>query len=377
MAGFHRPHILHVIDSLALGGAERVLVEIANATDSNRYRVGVCVTRSDLTLASALDPQVTVFSLDRHRRFELDKVRHLEKFCRQEQVDLLHVHMRSSFLFISTMKLMGFLRGIPVIFLEQDGDIEINHRFPLALRLAVWFFQPFFVGVHPELTNAAIRAGLTPERAFIISNTIRFSDYRLPEKISIEKLIGRSTQSPVGVMVANIRPTKNHYFLFDALAELRAEPWTMLLVGGATIPEYLEACLRRVAELGLSEKVIFLGAFAQVPQLLRSVDFGVLTSKSESGPLALLEYVASGLPFASTRVGLVGNTLHAMGIPTLVEPGDRNAFVDGLRALLRLEPEERAARVDRAMHLASFRFDIHSVMTEWYALYAKILGTRI
>jgi glycosyltransferase involved in cell wall biosynthesis len=164
--------------------------------------------------------------------------------------------------------------------------------------------------------------------------------------------------------------------LFDILAELRAEAWTMLLVGGATVPEYLEACRGRVAELGLSEKIVFLGAYAQVPQLLRSVDFGVLTSKSESGPLALLEYVASGLPFVSTRVGLVGNALHEMEIPTLVEPGDKDGFVDGLRALFHIKPKEHAARVERAMQLATPRFDIQSVMAEWHALYAKVLGNQ-
>lgn len=40
--------ILHVIDSLALGGAERMLVDIANASVSDGHTVSVCVTRAYL-----------------------------------------------------------------------------------------------------------------------------------------------------------------------------------------------------------------------------------------------------------------------------------------------------------------------------------------
>ena len=45
-------NILHIIDSLAVGGAERVLVELANQAARDGHRVAVCVTRSETTLAA-------------------------------------------------------------------------------------------------------------------------------------------------------------------------------------------------------------------------------------------------------------------------------------------------------------------------------------
>jgi glycosyltransferase involved in cell wall biosynthesis len=66
---------------------------------------------------------------------------------------------------------------------------------------------------------------------------------------------------------------------------------------------YAKACLALRDELGLRERVLFLGSRADIVELLAGADFAVLCSKTESGPLALVEYAASGLPFVSTRVG--------------------------------------------------------------------------
>ena len=64
------PHIMHIIDSLAIGGAERMLVDIANSTDKSKFSVSVCVTRSDITLAKNLLPDIPLRILN--RQFRLD-----------------------------------------------------------------------------------------------------------------------------------------------------------------------------------------------------------------------------------------------------------------------------------------------------------------
>lgn len=63
-------NILHVIDSLAVGGAERVLVELSNQAEQDGHRVAVCVTRSETTLAAGLRPEIDLWVLGRRRRFD-------------------------------------------------------------------------------------------------------------------------------------------------------------------------------------------------------------------------------------------------------------------------------------------------------------------
>jgi glycosyltransferase involved in cell wall biosynthesis len=368
------PHILHVIDGLAPGGAERVLVEIANETDKNRYRVSVCVTHSDVTLASLLDRQISVFILDRHHRLELDKFKRFAEICRCEKVDIIQAHMRSSFLFVCALQAMGILQRLPIIFHEHTG-VEINNHIPLEVQLGMKLLHPYFVGVNSELTQSATDCGISNERASTIPNAIKFSRYQVRPSKSLEEILGYTVDSPVGIMVANIWQMKNHLFFLDAMGKLQDEKWTVLLVGGATDSTYFANVKSRVNELGLGKRIIFLGTRIDIPQLLRLADFGIFSSKSETGPVVLLEYIAAELPFVSTSVGLVGKSLRELGIPCLVETNDLNGFVRGIQELIHIDKNERAKRTEQALRLTSPIFDIDSVMANWYMLYDKILGS--
>ena len=105
----------------------------------------------------------------------------------------------------------------------------------------------------------------------------------------------------------------------------------------------------------------------------RSVRLYRKSSKSESGPLVLLEYIAAGLPFVSTKVGLIGKTLFDSGVPGLVDKDDFDGFIQGLSGLIHLSSEEKSRRVSLAWELTAPQFDIRSVIPLWYAIYEKAL----
>jgi glycosyltransferase involved in cell wall biosynthesis len=367
------PHILHVIDSLAPGGAERMVIAIANATDKTRYKVSICVTHSDITLANELVPSVSLFKLGRRKKIEVEKFMILAKFCKEGKVDLLQVHMRSSFLFISTLMCVGLLPKLPVIFTDHDGDVELNNHIPWGVQICLKVLKPYFVGVCPDLTLAAIKAGVSPEKSCTIRNAINFSSYDHSYYSSQKQGDVDQLERPVGIMVANIRPTKDHQFLLKALSELKEDKWTFLLVGGENDVEYLSRVKQNIRDLDLESRVRFLGARVDIPALLKLADFGVLSSKSESGPLVLLEYIAAGLPFVSTKVGLIGKTLCDLGVPGLMDKNDFDRFVQAISELLHLSLEERLRRADLARELVSPQFDIQMIIPLWYAVYEKAL----
>jgi glycosyltransferase involved in cell wall biosynthesis len=180
--------------------------------------------------------------------------------------------------------------------------------------------------------------------------------------------------SPQGIMIANLRPSKDIMLLLNALATIKDLPWRMKLVGLAADPQYAEECRKMLTDLCLSGRVEFVGPRVDVPELLKEADFAVLSSKTESGPLALIEYVAAELPFVSTRVGLVGRYLDSVGVTEFVAPEDIEQFSTALRRLLGLSPEERRARGQAGRRIAGGYFDIHQVIPAWYEVYNKALG---
>lgn len=356
-------HVLHVIDTLSPGGAERMAVEIANRTPG---KVTVCGTRALGELASSLEPDVNVFSLQRKRRWDLHAVRELATFCRERSVDVIHVHGRSSYLLVALLRVTRRLPGrVGVIAHDHYGDVEIEPRLGLAYRLALALVQPVYVGVHPTLTALAGTGIFRCKDAVTIENAITF-DSAPPER--------SDTEVPTGVMVANVRPSKDVATAIDALDRVAQRSWKVLVVGDSA-GEYAETCQNRVKGLGLAGRIEFLGIRDDVRQLLRTADFGIHSARSESGPLVLLEFANASLPFVSTQVGTVGHRLWKEGVPGFVPPGDVEGFARGLDQLLTMSHEDLMERGRLGRSVAQRSYDLSRVITRWTAVYDRAQGS--
>src|SRR5207248_8996951 len=121
------------------------------------------------------------------------------------------------------------------------------------------------------------------------------------------------------IMVANMHAgAKGHGDLIEAAGTVRetCPEARFLLAGDGEMRPFFED---QVRTLGLGEIFVFLGHRADIPQLLSCCDIGVLASKSEGLPNAVLEYMAAGLPVIATTVGgvpeIIENEVHGLLIP--------------------------------------------------------------
>ena len=85
-------HVLHVIDTLATGGKERMLVDLANQTVVEGAKASVCITRSGLQMASELNPKIELIVLNRQKRFDFSAMNAFADFVNRSNVDILHCH---------------------------------------------------------------------------------------------------------------------------------------------------------------------------------------------------------------------------------------------------------------------------------------------
>jgi glycosyltransferase involved in cell wall biosynthesis len=218
------------------------------------------------------------------------------------------------------------------------------------------------------------RFRLDPARFTVIANgvdTARFHPAEDP--MAARRAAGLGERERHVGIVAALRPEKHHSLFLRMARQVAARvPEARFLVAGEG-PERgrLEA---EAAALGLGDRVRFLGARQDVPELVRALDVAVLCSRPviETFPMALLEALASGVPVASTRVGSVADVVTDEATGFLVPPGDVAALAaavarllgdDGLR-----ERMGRAARAD-----AERRFAL-SAMVEAYARLFEDLG---
>lgn len=368
-------HVLHLIDGLGLGGAERMLVDIANQTAADGHRVSVCVTRTDLTLRHELSPAIEVLVLGRTNRISPVALARLAGYIRARRVDVVHVHLRSNLAFLAPLRAAHLVRA-PIVFHDHYGTIEVDTEIPAWFRIARRYIE-VYVGVYQRLVEWAVAAGVPPARAVTIPNALDLA--RLESSPSATFIADLKLERPklVIIAVATLRPDKALEVLLDAVARSRhRDEFVVLSIGTEPNADYAEALRVRARTLGLDETMRFVGGRTDVPQVLRTADAAILTSKTESGPLVLIEYLAAKLPIVSTRVGDIGRRLASAGVPGFVEAGDVDAIVRELDALVELTPDERRARGELGRQKLAESFDLRVVMPRWYDAYRAAIASR-
>lgn len=359
---------MHVIDRLAVGGAERVLVDLANQTARDGYEASVCLTRAGGELAASLDSGVRLYELGRTRRTDPAAVVRFAGIVRAARASVLHVHGLPSFALVCLARVLTGL-NTPVILHDHRGRDD-----PPAVRL--WFravgrrWIARFVGVHPRHAEWARAAGVPPERVSVIPNGLDLARVQASCAPGSER---GPEEPPLGVVVAGIRAEKGIDLLIEAVADVRRRgPVRLAIVGGSRDDAFLARCREMVRCSGLSGDVEFWGERADASRVLPRFDFAVMSSRSESGPLVLIEYAAAGLPVVYTTTGDVAARFSRLGIPGAVEAGSAAALARGLAELLALPPAERRARGERGRRSVLTHFGVDTVAPHWYALYRSV-----
>jgi glycosyltransferase involved in cell wall biosynthesis len=138
---------------------------------------------------------------------------------------------------------------------------------------------------------------------------------------------GLSPESTLALFVGDIKtPRKN---LDTVLRAMRQAPGLSLVVAGAVERSPYPALAR---ELGVDQRVHFLGQVKAIDLLMRSVDMFILPSRYEAHPLVLLEAMASGLPSIVSGTFAAGEFIGGGGF-ILDDPDDDQALAGYMRTL--------------------------------------------
>jgi glycosyltransferase involved in cell wall biosynthesis len=136
---------------------------------------------------------------------------------------------------------------------------------------------------------------------------------------------------PRMVMIGRFAEQKDHETLFRALVRLRDSDWSLDLVGDG--PRRQAAC-ELVAELGLEDRVSFLGLRTDVSRILATAQVYVLSSRWEGLPRSIIEAMRAGLPVVASDVGGVAELVEDGSTGSLVPRGDVEALAGRLGELL-------------------------------------------
>ena len=366
------PAVLHLVDTLDLGGTERVAVNLANHTPRGRYRAYLCSARRAGPLASTLREGVPHFNLKRRFRFDLAAVTRLRRFIRQENIQLLHVHASSLFLG-RLVSLLSDPGRVHVIWHDHYGRCEWNDRPTQLYRLAVMGAAGVIAVNHRLVDWARQELRVPAQRVWYVPNFV------LPVEAKAKPLqeLPGSEGSRI-VCVANLRPQKDHLTLIRAMAVVcRKHPEAHLLLIGAAIDEpYARSLHQTVIDRHLEKNITFLGQLREAATVLPACDVGVLSSASEGLPLSLLEYGWAGIPAIATSVGQCPEVLDHGRAGILVEPASPEPLAAAIQFLLD-SVEQRRESGRRLRQFVRKTFDPGAVMEQICRIYALVLSEGV
>lgn len=170
------------------------------------------------------------------------------------------------------------------------------------------------------------------------------------------------------ISVARFEAPKDHATLLQALARLPADSWQLQLVGAGPL---LAQSRQLARQLGLTQ-IEFLGERQDVPALLQQADIFVLSSRSESLPVSVLEAMRAGLPVVATDVGGMSELVMARQNGYLVPAADSKALAEALSILIS-DSALRRHMGQQGAHLFRTQFTLSQQAEKLQLLYRYLL----
>jgi len=281
--------VLHIIDQLNIGGAERVAVDLANLLySSGEIQIDICILEGPSELDKYLVDGIHMKYLYRSKNGKLRTLLRLKNLIKQ--YDIIHVHMRHVYKFVA---LSNIINSNKIILHDHFGSIRIDKSVSFLLKN---IFPPeFYIGVSNELLDWAQESFKAKGHYYLLQNTI----------VSFDEFISNKKNDRC-VVIGNIKPVKNQLFI---LKLLKHNGFDVDFYGEIQDEVYFEELQDFIKDNSLEDRVEFISGISNVQQRISNYAFGLSASKSESGPLVLLEYLAQGIPFVSFKTGSVSDVL--------------------------------------------------------------------
>lgn len=339
--------VLQLIDSLEAGGAERIAVSYANGLLDHVDASYLCTTRMEGVLKEKLNKDVGYLFLKKTKTLDLKAVNVLGCFLKRNHISTIHAHGSSFFIGVM-IKILN--PKIKLIWHDHYGN-RVNSSFfnTVVLQICSLFFSSILV-VSEDLERWG-KKRLWNKKISYIQN---YPQLDIGEKVTVLKGVPQKRI----VCLANLREDKNHPFLIEAFSQLLKfyPDWTLHLVGQNHNDQYAINLNKLVNKLKIRNKVFIYGSCPDILNILSQAQIGVLSSKSEGLPLALLEYGLQGLATITTDVGQCSKVIthHVNGI--VVESNNKEA----LCAAFKLFVENNSIRELYSKHLRNHILEVYS-----------------
>lgn len=376
--------VAYVVYNFETGGIERCVAQFANHLDRSRFQPFViCLGHSGKAADWITVGDVPIVELHKRPGNDWRIVPRLAKQLRNESIQLVHSHNWGTL--VESVLACRLAGGGVHLHAEHGQELDAMkcRGIKRGLRGAAkrWAYERVdaVVACADSVRERMHReCGFPARRIHVLPNGVEApagdASADAAERLRKELCIGKG--SIVIGSVSRLAPVKNFPAAVDAVAALCRAGADLRLVLVGDGPERADLW-RRVAALGLQDRVHLVGERQNVGDWLRLFDIYVNCSYSEAMSMSILEAMAAGLPVVLTDVGdhrvLLGDDEDACGIA--VPSGDVAALTCALQQLVE-HPRQRTEMGKRAARRHGRQYCVRHVVDRYQALYERLCVRR-
>lgn len=320
--------IVFIINSLYRAGAERVVVDDINELLKKDIDVRLVTLRpekNDSTLAEEC------ILLEKHwvkvyfsGWFNLSAWFLLIRQLKNWRPRAVVTHLW----FANTIgRIASRLAGVPVIVsFEHNVYDKVKSRIQFAADRMLAGLSQKIVAVSESVQKSLLRHGINKEKITILHNGIKIDRYRGAQGLETRKNLGIKEDEFIFLFIGRLARQKGVDILIKALKKIERG---ILIVAGEGEESY--GLARLTSELGLEQRIKFLGQRRDIPELLAVADCLVLPSRWEGFGMVVLEAMAAGVPVVASAVNGIEEIIRSDAEGLLFEAENTEALSETLR----------------------------------------------
>ena len=352
-----RPRVLVLLKTLAVGGAEMLVLQSARIWNRARfdYRVGCLGGSQELEQSFSGEGMTTVRLCNNAN--DPRAALALRRYLREQDIDLVHAHLAQPTLLTHLAR-----RGLKTRLVASNHCDESAMR-PITRQLArlAWPRADAAIAV-----GESVAVETANPRTRVLLNGVQRSRFESATPAEL----GVPGDAVVVLLLANLherkRPIETLRVFERACAEVPAAH--LIVAGTGPLHPQLEAAARASS---LQGRIHLLGERRDVPALVRRADVSILLSRAEGLPMSLLESAAGGAALLATKVSSVESFVRHDDTGLLASNDEEAAA--HLKALT-TDAALRARLAENARALLAREFSLEANVRATEALYEEVLG---
>lgn len=358
--------ILYVINSLNIGGAEKLCVELIKLALDKNIKIDIYVLNNcDSTFKKELeDININIFNCGTNNYKSLS---HLNWLLRNKKnYDVIHSHLSYSQYYVALIRL--FDKKIKLITTEHNTFNE-RRKYKIFKFIEQYMYEAYDkVAVINEANKKAIIKWQRNirDKIVVIENGINLNKFINGNAGNINDSILKDNSKKKILMVAAFREQKNHKLMIDAMKDI-SEDKILILVGDGN--KYEKKKLEKQVEYNdLKSRVIFLGNRTDVENIMKCCDLFVLPSLWEGFGLVAAEAMASGLPIIASNVEGLSQVVDGVGV--LFENNNKKDLVDKINLFFSKDEMEKKEIIKKGIR-KSKKYTIDRTLDKYMYIYSN------